>query len=321
MSVKKIVEDLVKHGVSLLGDEGSPCVVNEWLSTGCVALDVIMGGGLPVGRVTEIYGDTSTGKSLIAAQVAALAQEDGHIVVMVDTETAVSLPIMEAVGVDISNMLYATPDTVEEVFTIFEKAIVSKAQHDPDKLLLLIWDSIAATSVMMEMNEEYGKAMMGRHAAIISQGLRKITRHISKGRVCALFLNQTRQKLGILYGDNEATFGGKAVSFYSSVRVRLKLSSKIKSKERIIGIDTVASVVKNKVAVPFRDARLPIIFGHGIDDAMASFHYLDKNGIFERSGSWYTLKGIKGKFQRSTWDGVYDEHYDHISNMIWEHAE
>jgi len=315
-----IVKDISKKhpDVTFLGNEDSPCVVNEWLSTGTFPLDAILGGGLPVGRITEIYGDTSTGKSLLAAQVVALAQEDGHVCVMADTETAVSLPIMEAVGVDINTLIYASPDTVEEVFELFDHAIEAKGRHDPESILLLIWDSIAATSASAEMTNEYGKATMAQHARLISHGLRKITRKISKGRVCALFLNQTREKIGVMFGDKVATFGGKAVGFHSSVRVQLKLGQKIKTSRGIVGIEARALVVKNKVAMPFRSAELPIYFGHGVDNALASLYYLKKTGDVTTAGAYHTISigGKEVRFQKKGWGKVFDEHFDAIANMI-----
>ena len=318
--LNKIIDDISKNhpGATFLGNEGSPCVVSEWLSTGTFPLDAILGGGLPVGRITEIYGDTSTGKSLLAAQVVALAQEDGHICVMADTETAVSLPIMEAVGVDIDTLIYDSPDTVEEVFELFDDAIEAKNKHSPDSLLLLVWDSIAATSAAAEMSNEYGKATMAQHARLISHGLRKITRKISKGRVCALFLNQTRVKIGVMFGDKVATFGGKAVGFHASVRVQLRLGPKIKSGGQIVGIEAIATVVKNKVAMPFKSANLPIFFGYGVDNALASLYYLKEAGDVVASSSWHTISidGKEIRFQKKGWDDVFDEHYDAIVAMI-----
>lgn len=322
----ELTEGLVKAEmeVSLLSSETSPCVVTEWLSSGCIALDRILGGGFPVGRITEVYGDTSTGKSLIAAQVAALAQEDGHIVMMADSESAVSLPIMEAVGVDIDNLIYSNPDTVEEVFEQFEKVIELKAKKYPGALLVLIWDSVAATSVEQEMDADYGKAFMGRHAGVISQALRKITRQISGNRICVIFLNQTRENIGVMFGDKETTFGGKAIPFHSSVRLRLKLGKKIvlKSKKKIIGIETRGSVVKNKVAEPFHEATLPIYFGHGIDDPLASLYWLQDNEIVNK-GNWMKIElGEKEiKFQRAGWRKVFDKHYDEIWDIIMEGIE
>jgi len=225
-----IYKDLVKKklDVSMLSNEDSPCVVSEWLSTGCLVLDRIMGGGLPVGRLVEIYGDQATGKSLIASQVAAEAQRQNHVVAYADTETAVSLEIMGAVGVDVDNLIYAAPDTIEEVFTFFESCIVSKRERYPNDLMVIIWDSVAGTSAEREMESEYGKAMMGRRATLISQAMRKMIRQISKDRVCALFLNQTRQKIGVMFGDSTTTFGGKALGFFSSVRIQLKLADVIR---------------------------------------------------------------------------------------------
>ncbi len=327
---KEIVKELRKKkiDVSLLSEESSPCIVTEWISTGCLALDAIMGGGLPVGRIIEIFGDQSTGKSLIAAQVAALAQESGAIVGYADTETAVSLDMMKVVGVDVDNLIYASPDTVEEVFTFFEEAIEIKRRIDPDNFLLLIWDSIAATSDVAEMEAEYGHATMASHARLISQGLRKITRIISRDRACLLLLNQTRDKIGVMFGDKISTFGGKAVKFHSSIRIQLDIGSKIKigaentkngkKGGKIVGIETRAVVVKNKVAMPYKDAILPIYFGHGIDDAGASMKYLQATGAIQNTGSWYTLtlNGKEHKFQKAGWPKFFDENYDDIAEVI-----
>jgi recombination protein RecA len=294
------------------------------MSSGCLALDYILGGGFPVGRMTEIYGDTSTGKSLIAAQVAAMAQYNGHIVMMADSESAVSMPIMDAVGVDIDNLIYSNPDTVEEVFEQFEEAIELKAKKYPDELMVMIWDSVAATSVKMEMEKDYGDAFYGRHAAVISQAMRKITRKISSHRICMIFINQTRKKIGVMFGDDETTFGGKAIAFHASVRVRLKEGDKIrvdKPKKKIVGIHTKATIVKNKVAMPFREAKLPIYFGHGIDDPLSSLYWLQDND-YATKGNWMTitLDGEERKFQKRDWELLYDDHYDEIWDTIMEEA-
>jgi recombination protein RecA len=303
--------------VSLLSDENSPCVVAEWMSTGCLALDTIMGGGLPVGRITEIYGDNSTGKSLIAAQVVALAQEDGVICVYADSETAVSLKIMEAVGVDISSLVYSAPDTVEEVFELFESSVEAKVKRFPGKRMLLIWDSVAATSVKQEMENDYGKATMGRHAQVISQSLRKFTRKISKNDICCLFLNQTKDKIGVMFGDKSTTFGGKAIGYHASVRIQLKMGQKIKDGKRPVGIESRATVVKNKVAVPFLSAQLPIYFGHGIDDALASYLYLKDGELIDKVGKSYTIRDSKlDSFTMANWEKFYDANYDAIADII-----
>src|SRR3989337_623258 len=188
---KSIVEELIekkKLDVSLLNEEDSPCVVQDWLSSGCVVLDWMLGGGFPLGRITEIYGDESTGKSLIAAQAIAVAQQEDIISMMIDTESAVSLPIMKAVGVNIDELIYSAPDTVEEVFEIIDSAIESKDKKYPDSKMIIVWDTIAATSVALEMDSPYGKSLMGRHALMISQSLRKIARKLSHSHIYALFL-------------------------------------------------------------------------------------------------------------------------------------
>lgn len=318
-----IVKDLRKKklDVSLLNDEDSPCVVGDWISTGCVALDVITGGGLPVGRLSEYYGDPSSGKSLIAAQVAANAQEDGYIVAYADTEGAVSIPMMEKVGVNIDELIYAAPDTMEDVFNFFDSAIESKSQVDPDNKMVLIWDSVAASSTEAEQEKDYGKIGYMDHARVMSQALRKIKGKFAEHQVAALFLNQTREKLGVMFGDKVATFGGKAVSFYSSVRVYLDITTKLSrmdgKKKRIIGMNTKAICVKNKLAMPFKDTVLPIYFGHGIDDDFAALNWLLDNGYLEGTNPYkMTIGNEEIKFKKNTWRSIYDKNFDAISDMM-----
>jgi recombination protein RecA len=306
-----------KIPVSRLSDESSPCIVTGFLSTGCYVLDAIMGGGLPFGRVVEIYGNTSTGKSLVAAQACASVQEDGGIAVYVDTEAAVSLPIMKAVGVDIDNLVYTAPDTVESVFAVMEAVIES--EHGGD--LLIVWDSIAATSSQAEMDKNTGEVGYLTHARVISQGLRKLTRLISKRHISCLFLNQAKTNMGMMFGDRVATFGGKAVGFHSSIRVQLSVKTKIKRGDRIVGIISKAKVTKNKVSPPFREALLPIFFGHGVDDALAAFEFLKSaKAITSAGGSSYKMDGISGKFSKAKWPTVcndsYDIVYDAIDNVV-----
>lgn len=316
-----MLQDLRKKkiDVSMLSDNTSPCVVADWISTGCTVLDKIMGGGLPVGRMTEIYGDNSTGKSLIAAQIAAVAQEQGHIVVYADTESAVSLDIMKAVGVDVDQLVYTAPDTVEEVFDFFQNCIESKISRYADRTMVLIWDSVAGTSVEQEMAADFGKAIMGTHARTISQAMRKITREFSKCNIAALFLNQTRENIGVLFGSKVTTFGGKAIGFHASVRIELRLAGKIKTaRKKIIGVQTKAICVKNKIAVPYQEALLPIYFGHGIDDIEATLHWLVDNDIALKAGSYITLLlgGQEQKFKSQQWPEIYGKYYDDIYELV-----
>ena len=318
-----LIESFKKEGLSasLLSDDSSPCVVSSFLTTGCYVLDAIMGGGLPLGRIVEIYGDTSTGKSLIAAQACASIQEEGGIAVYIDTESAVSIDIMKAVGVDVDTLVYSSPDTVEDAFKAIETVIADETIGDVP--LLIVWDSIAATTSKAEQEKETGETGYLTQARIISQGLRKNARSISKRKVALLLLNQTRVNIGVVFGDKVATFGGKGPGFYSSIRVELSVAEKIvdKATKRVLGIKIGAEVVKNKIAAPFRKAELPVYFGHGIDDAEAMFDFLKEAEIVEYSGGgWYSyhpLEGDEVKFKRAEWsEAVYDTHYAELCQQV-----
>lgn len=301
-------------------DPGSPCIVKQWLSTGCLALDSIMGGGFPVGRIIELYGDTSTGKSLIAAQAVAWVQQSypDATTLYIDTERAVSLDIMRDIGVDTSRLMYSDPDTIEDVFELMEDVL----EHKGDQLCFIVWDSVAATTAQQEKDADYGKPTMGKHALLMSQGLRKFNRLISGHNACALFINQTRQQIGVMFGDDETTFGGKALPFYSSIRIRLKKGRKIThvngKRKEVIGIYATAQVVKNKVAKPFLEAELPIYFGYGIDDAEASLLYLKSVDCIVTNGGWFTITigGNEHKFQSAGWGELYDTYYHDISELV-----
>lgn len=326
----KIVKTLrdKKLDVSLLSDDDSPCIIKNWLSTGCLVLDAIMGGGLPEGRMIEVFGEYSSGKSLIASQAACMAQQVGMLVAYADTEGTVSLKMMQKLGVDVDNLIYAAPDTIEETFTFFEDVIDEKNRIDPTVSILIIWDSVSASSAKFEEEAEYGKATMGRHAKLISESMRKFVHKISKDGVYAMFLNQTRQKIGVMFGDSTTTSGGNAIGFYASIRVRLDLTNKLKAptsrgKPRIVGMNTKASIIKNKVAMPFRWALLPIYFGNGIDDAKSTFLYLLENGLIEQNGISYKL--VIGEdeysFKKKQFDKFFDDNYDAIADIVMASEE
>lgn len=321
MSLNDLVAKLSKKHefVTLADDPDSPCVVHEWISTGVWPLDVQTGGGLPVGRIVELYGDTSTGKTLLAEQVIAAVQTiEDSIVLYIDTERAASLEMMQKVGIDVGRVIYADPDTIEEVFQLMEDVLLENTE---DRLVLVVWDSIAATTVEQEKDGEYGKATVGRHALMMSQGLRKFNRLISKHNASALFVNQTRQRIGVMFGDDEATFGGKATSFYSSIRIRLKGAGKIKEgkgKEReIVGINTVAQIVKNKLAAPFGECSLPIYFGDGVDNCEACMLFLKERGVIEVRGGWHyiTIGDEELKWQ-GIWYDVFEQYHEVIRELV-----
>jgi len=324
MTISDILSDIRKKkiDVTLLSEDTSPCTVSEWISTGCLALDRICGKGIPVGRVVEIYGDESTGKSLIAEQIASVAQQDGHIVAYADTETAVSKDMMEEVGVNIQELIYTSPDTVEEVFKFFDAMIESKRERSPETVLVLIWDSIAATSSIHEMEKEYGKTGYLDHARLISQGLRKITRMIANDKVCLVLLNQIRENIGVMFGPKDTTFGGKAVKFHASIRIQLSKAGRIKTaNKKIIGVNTYAQVVKNRLAPPYQETTLPIFFGHGIDDAGATLNYLKAHDLMvcPKGAREYTIAidGEDIKVKSSEWPTFYEDNYATIEKMIF----
>lgn len=297
-------------------------IVSTWLPTGCLPLDTILGGGIPVGRVVEFYGDESTGKSLVAAHIASEALELGHFVVMADSEAAVSMPMIEAVGVDTSKLLYFIPDTMEEVFQAFDAAIEAKLV-DSEEVLVLIWDSVAASATKAEMEADYGKAHMAPQARLMSASLRKLNTQISKRKVCVILVNQTRDKIGVMFGPSKDTTGGKALKFYTSVRVELAHKGKLfnddldkNHPDAVIGVNLQARVVKNKVAAPFKHCMLPVLFNYGIDDAASTFEYLKSKKIINHTGKgWYLCDTIEKKFTENTWPEIYDKHFDTIVNL------
>jgi recombination protein RecA len=311
-----------KFEVSFLSDDNSPCTVTKWISTGCIALDAICGGGIPTGRLVEFFGAPSSGKSLIASQIAANAQKQGAVVAYADTESSVSKAMMVKLGVDIDQLIYDQPDSVEQIFDFFDGCVDVRNKVNAETPLLLIWDSVAATSSESEMTNDYGKATMGIHARLISQSLRKFIRIMSKQQISMLFLNQIRENIGVMYGDKYTTFGGLAIPFHSSIRVSLKLSSKIKIEhgklKQIVGMNTLATCVKNKIAVPFAEATLPIHFGSGIDDAFSTLYYLEDHEMVDNNVGHYTIiiDAEEYKFTKATWREFFDPNRELLRDII-----
>lgn len=317
----QFVEDLNKYvkdeeaSVAILANSAD---IQDWLSTGNVVLDYILGGGLPAGRIVEIYGDESSGKSAIGAQVAAMAQQQECTVLYIDTEHAISKDILTAVGVDVDSILYTEPATIEQVFSLIEGA-TTIANKNGNKLLI-IWDTIAATAAQAELDADFGSSGMGIHARLMSQGLRKINHLLSKSNVFTLFINQERDKIGVQWGDKTATFGGRAVAFYASVRIRLDKGSKIQdaAKKHIIGHSSRMKCIKNKVAPPFREASMYIYFGHGVDDPETTFEYLKEQELIAggTGGNW-SMFGGDLKFKKSNWKTTFEDNFDKIVDLIF----
>jgi len=280
-----------------LAYDDSPTHVNRWISTGSRQLDYIIanraGGGLPEGRIVEIFGPPSIGKSHIAIQIAKSTQDMGGIVVYIDTENATSVENLSLLGVNISNrFVYVDTHCTEEVLSISEATIMRAKAMDKGVPITIIWDSVAATSPKAELVGDYDKESIGLQARAISKGMRKITGIIANQNVLMICLNQIRTKIGVMYGDPTTTPGGKAIPFHSSVRIKLGAGQPITNKEKeVIGINVSAKTIKNKVAPPFRTVNFEIHFGRGIVEHEQMFDLLRKHGKTEQDGKIIEMTG------------------------------
>ena len=267
-----------------LSTDESPTHVSRWISTGSKQLDYIISnqkdGGLPEGRIVEIFGPPSIGKSHIATQIAKSTQQMGGIVVYIDTENATSVENLRLLGVDITKrFVYVDTHCTEEVLSIAESTIIKAKAMDKDVPVTIIWDSVAATSPKAELTGDYDKESIGLQARAISKGMRKITGVIANEKVLMVCLNQIRTKVGVMYGDPTTTPGGMAIPFHSSVRIKLGAGSQILNKDKEpIGINVSAKTIKNKVSAPFRTCNFEIHFGKGIKEHEQMFDLLRKHG-------------------------------------------
>ena len=268
-----------------LSTDESPTHVNRWISTGSKQLDYIIAnkkeGGLPEGRIVEIFGPPSIGKSHIATQIAKSTQKMGGIVVYIDTENATSVENLRLLGVDISKrFVYVDTHCTEEVLSISESTIIKAKAMNKDVPVTIIWDSVAASSPKAELAGDYDQNSIGLQARAISKGMRKITGVIANEKVLMVCLNQVRTKVGVLYGDPMTTPGGMAIPFHSSVRIKLGAGSQILNKNKEpIGINVSAKTIKNKVSAPFRSCNFEIHFGKGIKEHEQVFDVLRKHGL------------------------------------------
>ncbi len=300
----QIEKQFGKGSVMRMGDVGAARDIDV-VSTGSLALDVALGiGGLPRGRVIEIYGPESSGKTTLTLQAIAEAQKAGGTAAFVDAEHALDPVYAEKLGVQIDDLLVSQPDTGEQALEITDMLVRSGAVD------IVVIDSVAALTPKAEIEGDMGDSHMGLHARLMSQALRKLTANIKRSNTLVIFINQIRMKIGVMFGNPETTTGGNALKFYASVRLDIRRIGAIKKGDEIVGNDTRVKVVKNKMAPPFRQAEFEILYGQGISREGELIDLGVKQGIVDKAGAWYSYNGDRigqGK--------------DNVRNFLKEHPE
>ena len=285
LAVGQIEKQFGKGSIMRLGQKGAIQPI-EAISTGAISIDFALGiGGMPRGRVVEIFGPESSGKTTLALQVIAEAQRGGGMAAFVDAEHALDAAYAQKLGVDLDNLLVSQPDNGEQALEIVEVLIRSNGVD------VVVVDSVAALVPKAEIEGEMGEAQMGLQARLMSQALRKLTGAVSKSKTCLIFINQLREKIGVMFGNPETTTGGRALKFYASVRVDIRRIASIKDGDTVVGGRTRVKIVKNKVAPPFREAEFDVMYGEGVSRYGDLIDIGVDKRIIEKSGAWFAYGG------------------------------
>jgi len=285
LALSQIEKQFGKGSIMRLGSKG-PIVPIAVISTGSISFDAALGvGGVPRGRVVEVFGPESSGKTTITLQIIAEAQKAGGMAAFVDAEHALDPAYAKRLGVDVDNLLVSQPDYGEQALEITEALVRSGA------IDVLVVDSVAALVPKAELDGEMGDSHMGLQARLMSQALRKLTGTVSKSRTCLIFINQIREKIGVMFGNPETTTGGRALKFYSSVRIDIRRIAAIKDGDAVVGSRTKVKIVKNKTAAPFKEAEFDIMYGEGISREGDMLDQAVERNIVEKSGAWYSFDG------------------------------
>ena len=284
LTMDKIDKDFGKGSVMMMNERSQEPM--EVISTGSIGLDTALGiGGLPKGRIVEIYGPESTGKTTIAIHVIAEAQKKGGMCAIIDAEHAFDSAYAKRLGVDVDNLLISQPDYGEQGLEIADRLILSGA------LDVVVIDSVAALVPKGELEGEMGDSKMGLQARLMSQALRKLTATISKTNTICIFINQLREKIGVMFGNPETTTGGNALKFYASVRLDIRRIGSVKNGDEVIGSETRVKVVKNKVAPPFRQAEFEILYNEGMSREGEMIEIGVTQGLIDKAGAWFSYNG------------------------------
>jgi recombination protein RecA len=304
LALSQIEKQFGKGSIMRLGNKEAIVPISV-ISTGAISFDAALGvGGVPRGRVVEVFGPESSGKTTITLQIIAEAQKAGGMAAFVDAEHALDPIYAKKLGVDVDNLLVSQPDYGEQALEITEALVRSGA------IDVLVVDSVAALVPKAELDGEMGDSHVGLQARLMSQALRKLTGTVSKSRTCLIFINQIREKIGVMFGNPETTTGGRALKFYSSVRIDIRRIAAIKEGDAVVGSRTKVKVVKNKTAAPFREAEFDIMYGEGISKEGDMLDLAVNNNIVEKSGAWYSYKGERIGQGRENAKGFLKENKD-----------